>query len=108
MTAGVEAISDAAATGLILGLGLGGCLVVVVTLTVAAVRRGRRFGRRGGNGAATDGYPPQPYSAADPRTHQPYSRVYRIPRQDAAHNTTNGKHPSGPAGPQSAVWPPEE
>jgi hypothetical protein len=112
-----EALSEAAATGLIFVAGAGGSLALVLTLTVHAARRTERGQARrvrgkvtAGDGAVPgdDGFPPQPYSAAEPRSHQPFSQHYRVPRQDAAHNPTNGKRPSGSTGVPTAPWPPAE
>jgi hypothetical protein len=108
-----DALSGSAATGLILGAGALGSGLLVVGLTVLAVRRGNReeelrrrgtapaaartraraAARAGGKRAAEpdapivpgehDPYPRQPYSAAEPGSHQPYSRPYKLPRQDS-------------------------
>lgn len=123
-----SALSDTAATGLILGGGALGCAILVLGLTVMAIRRGakaealdRRRGqqakaaartarRAGSTSTATppassaadtdvddpgphDPYPRQPYSAQEPRSHQPYSRPYRVPKQEAPHAATNGHRP---------------
>lgn len=110
-----EALSGTAATGLILGAGALGSGLLVVGLTVLAVRRGNReeelrrrgttrataraTARVGGKRAAEpgppivpgahDSYPRQPYSATEPGSHQPYSRPYKLPRQDSL-GATNG------------------
>ncbi|HWG24617.1 hypothetical protein [Actinospica sp.] len=110
---GVEsALSGTAATGLILGAGALGSGLLVLGLTVLAVRRGNReeeLRRRGEAARAPvrsrtkrsaarttlvepgthDAYPQQPYSAAEPRSHRPYSRTYKLPRQDSP-GATNG------------------
>ena len=113
----VEALSDGAATGLIIALGAGGSFLVVVLATVLTVRRSERKAARerqlatvgGGNGQ--DAYPPQPYTPKEPKSHRPYSRPYRIPRQDAgqAHGSTNGSRPAGSTGTgvPTAPWPPK-
>lgn len=122
-----SALSDTAATGLILGGGALGCGILVMGLTVLAIRRGAKaeaLERRRrqqmkaaartratrGAGSATaagtavdelgthDPYPRQPYSAREPRSHQPYSRPYRVPKQEASkqgapHVATNGHRP---------------
>ncbi|MBR7837541.1 hypothetical protein KDL01_29955, partial [Actinospica durhamensis] len=55
--------------------------------------RGGRAGRVGaGVESPHDPYPPQPYSTKEPRTHKPYSRPYKVPRQEQ-HGSTNGHRP---------------
>jgi len=112
------ALSNTATTGLILGGGAVGAGVLVLTLTVLAIRRGARAEalerarqrqvhttthsrpKRAATGTAVDelgahdGYPSQPYSAQDPGSHKPYSRPYKVPRQEA-HGSTNGHRPPG-------------
>lgn len=115
----VEALSNAAATSLIIAAGAGGSFVLVLALTVLTVRRSERKADReresqlatvgGGNGQ--DAYPPQPYSPTEPRSHRPYSRPYRIPRQDnGRHGGTNGTRPNGSTGPHipTTPWPPQD
>ena len=88
---GVEsALSNTASAGLILGGGALGCAVLVVGLTVLAVRRRAseepvhpEQAARNEPGAH-DAYPQQPYSAAEPASHRPYSKPYTVPEQDAA------------------------
>ena len=116
----VEALSDGAATVLIIALGAGGSFAVVLLATVLTIRRSARKAARerkrematvgGGNGQ--DAYPPQPYSPREPKSHRPYSRPYRIPRQDSghAHGSTNGSRPTGSPGTgvPTAPWPPKD
>ncbi|HTJ68271.1 MAG TPA: hypothetical protein VL551_12130 [Actinospica sp.] len=102
------ALSDTAATGLILGAGALGSGLLVLGLTVLAVRRGNReeeLRRRGEaerararrtaarialiEPGAHDPYPQQPYSPTEPKSHQPYSRPYKLPRQGSL-GATNG------------------
>ena len=127
------ALSDTAATGLILGGGAVGCGLLVLGLTVLAIRRGARAealerqhrqrvratarsraraaapGTAVDEAGAHDAYPPQPYSAHEPKSHRPYSRPYRVPRQDT-HGTTNGHRPPGStaAGIPGTPYPPPE
>lgn len=111
----VAALSDAAATNLIIAVGAGGSFALVLVLTLVTMRRSERKASRArqmatvGGREGQDAYPPQPYSTDDPRTHRPYSRPYRIPRQDSGHGSTNGSRPSGPAGTSlpTAPWPPK-
>ncbi|HEU5353169.1 MAG TPA: hypothetical protein VFU65_01850 [Actinocrinis sp.] len=115
----IQALSDGAATGLIIGVGAGGSFALVLVLTLLTVRRSERKAIRArqkqmatvGGGDGQDAYPAQPYSAGEPRSHRPYSREFRIPRQDNGHGSTNGSRPTGgstgreiPMGP----WPPNE
>jgi len=117
----VEALSDGAATGLIIALGAGGSFAVVLLATLLAIRRSKRSERKAararerematvGGGNGQDAYPPQPYSARDPKSHRPYSRPYRIPRQDSGHThgPTNGSRPAGSTGTgvPTTPWPP--
>lgn len=110
-----EALSDGAATGLIIALGAGGSFVLVLLVTLITVRRSERKSSRRrematvGGGKGQDAYPPQPYSPDEPRSHRPYSRPYRIPRQDAGRASTNGSRPTGSTGPgvPMAPWPPK-
>jgi hypothetical protein len=121
------ALSDTASTGLILGGGAVGCGLLVLGLTVLALRRGARAealererrqrvratahtrskrasaaaaaaaatkGTAVGELGAHDPYPPQPYSSHEPGSHQPYSRPYRVPKQEP-HAATNGHRPAG-------------
>ena len=102
MVGRVAALSDTAATDLVLGFGVGGSLALVVGLTWLASRRSRQeardrerarhpaaVGARGEVPGQTrvarsmdgDGYPPQPYSEAEPHSHRPYSRPYANPRR---------------------------
>ena len=137
----VTALSETASTGLILGGGALGCGLLVLGLTVLALRRGAREeqnarsaqkvhagavgqrggrpvrggrGGRGGRGAGAqlphDPYPSQPYSPQEPKTHKPYSRPYKLPRQEQ-HGSTNGHRPPGPAAtgiPTTPYTPPED
>jgi hypothetical protein len=108
----LEALSDGAATGLIIAVGAGGSFAIVVVVTVLTIRHSERKAARdrqlttvgGGNGQDT--YPPQPYTAEEPHSHRPYSRQYRIPRQDSGHAPTNGSRPAGSTGVPTAPWPP--
>jgi len=111
----IEALSDGAATGLIIAVGAGGSFVLVLAVTVLTMRRSERKATRdrqmatvgGGNGQ--DAYPPQPYSSNEPHSHRPYSRPYRIPRQDSGgHTPTNGSRPAGSTGVPTAPWPPKD
>jgi hypothetical protein len=134
----VTAMSDATATGLIVGLGLGGSSVLVLGLTIRAARMSNREARaeraaadqvglpraRAGRsrtrtrshsaaGVDTTGYdpyPPQPYSAHEPKSHKPYSRPYRppVPDQQHSHAKTNGHHPPGPVGVPTTPWDPTD
>lgn len=109
-------MSDGAATGLIIALGAGGSFAAVLLVTLLTIRRSERKAARerqmatvgGGNGQ--DAYPPQPYSAREPKSHRPYSRQYRIPRQDTgqSHGSSNGSRPTGSTGTgvPTAPWPP--
>lgn len=111
------ALSDGAATDLIIAVGAGGSFVLVLLLTVLTMRRSARktvrrrlmatVGR--GRGDGQDAYPPQPYSADEPNSHRPYSRPYRIPRQEAGRTSTNGSRPaeSTGTGVQLGPWPPK-
>lgn len=148
------ALTDTAATGLILGGGALGCALLVLGLTVLALRRGAReeqraqaaqkvaagavgqssrrptraartgrtgrAGRGGRGGRARSGsefghdpYPPQPYTSQEPKTHKPYSRPYKVPRQEQ-HGKTNGHRPPGSTGstgtelPTTPYTPPED
>jgi hypothetical protein len=138
----VAALSQNADAGLILGGGALGCGLLVLGLTVLALRRGAREeekartaqkvhagavgqrgarptrpGRsaratRGGERESTphDPYPPQPYSSQEPKTHKPYSRPYKVPRQEQ-HGSTNGHHPPGSAAtgiPTTPYTPPDD
>ncbi|HEX4788285.1 MAG TPA: hypothetical protein VH372_07465 [Actinospica sp.] len=129
------ALSDTAATGLILGGGAVGCGLLVLGLTVLAIRRGARaeaLERQGGQRLRTaarsrskrvsasttavdelgahDAYPPQPYSAHEPASHKPYSRAYRVPKQDSHAASTNGHRPpdSTTAGLPTTPFPPPD
>ena len=113
----VEALSDGAATGLIIGIGAGGSLLLVLAATVISVRRSVRKTSRdrelatvgGGKGQdGPDAFPPQPYSPDEPRSHRPYSKPYQIPRQDNGRASTNGHRPadSGGSGVPMTPWPP--
>ncbi len=114
----VQALSDGAATGLVIAAGAGGSFALVLVLTLMTVRRSERKAahapesRMATVGAAKgqDAYPPQPYSPDEPRSHRPYSRPYRIPRQDNGHGATNGTRPNGSAGTGIPMkpWPPQE
>lgn len=111
----VQALSDAAATNLIIAVGAGGSFVLVLALTLLTIRRSERKAAHkrqlatvgGGNGR--DAYPAQPYSPNEPRSHRPYSRPYRIPHQDG-HAPTNGSRPTGSTGTgvPTTPWPPQE
>lgn len=111
------ALSDGAATGLIIGIGAGGSFLLVVVATVISMRRSVRKTSRerelatvgGGNGGdGRDAFPPQPYSPDEPRSHRPYSKPYQIPRQDNGRPSTNGHRPaeSSGSGVPTAPWPP--
>lgn len=110
-----EALSDGAATGLIIAIGAGGSFLLVVAATLISMRRSvRKTASRerematvgGGNGQ--DAFPPQPYSKDEPRSHRPYSKSYQIPHQDAGRASTNGHRPaeSSGTGMPMAPWPP--
>lgn len=113
----VQALSDGSATGLIIAVGAGGSFALVLVLTLVTVRRSERKAARTrqsqmatvGVGNGQDAYPPQPYSPDEPRSHRPYSRQFRISRQDGGH-ATNGSRPSGSAGTglPTTPWPPQE
>lgn len=115
----VQALSDGAATGLVIAAGAGGSFALVLVLTLVTVRRSeRKAAARApesqmatvGAGKGQDAYPPQPYSPDEPRSHRPYSRPYRIPRQDNGHGSTNGTRPNGSPGTGIPMkpWPPQE
>jgi hypothetical protein len=127
----IEALSDAVATGLILGLGVGFSLALVLGLTIRAARlsnrerraaehpkaqparRGRRANSRRGSAVDTAGYdpyPPQPYSVHEPTSHKPYSRPYRVPPQESQELKvkSNGSRPAGSVGLPTTPWPPSE
>lgn len=147
------ALTDTAAAGLILGGGALGCALLVLGLTLLALRRsareeeqarsaqkvaagavgqgdgqatravrGGRTGRtgragRGGRAGrsrrsefAHDPYPQQPYSSQEPKTHQPYSRPYKVPRQEE-YGRTNGHRPpdsNGTGLPTTPYTPPDD
>ena len=132
------ALSNTAATGVILGAGALGSGLLVLTLTVLAIRRGARAeelerqrerpvrtaarSRTKRAAAVTavdelgahDPYPRQPYSAGEPGSHQPYSRPYKVPKQEAhglANGHSNGHRPPGTAAtgiPTTPYAPPDE
>lgn len=117
-----EALSDGAATGLIIAIGAGGSFLLVVVAMMVTTRRSVRKtsqdrematvggGKRRGEGQAQqDAYPPQPYSPDEPRSHRPYSKPYQIPRQDNGRASTNGHRPaeSSGTGVPTAPWPPK-
>ena len=111
-----EALSDGAATGLIIAVGAGGSFLLVVVVTLITMRRSvhktsrdREMATVGGGGNGQDAFPPQPYSPDEPRSHRPYSRQYRIPHQDTGHASTNGHRPaeSSDSGVPMAPWPPK-
>jgi hypothetical protein len=112
----IVALSNEAATGLIIAAGAGGSFALVLALTLLTVRRSeRKVARREremasvGAGNGRDTYPPQPYSPHEPHSHRPFSRPYQIPRQESAHGTTtNGSRPTGSTGAElpMAPWPP--
>jgi predicted lipid-binding transport protein (Tim44 family) len=114
----IQALSDGAATGLIIAVGAGGSFALVLVLTLVTVRRSERKATRArqnqmatvGGGNGQDAYPPQPYSPNEPRSHRPYSRQFRIPRQDNGHGSTNGSRPAGSTEKEipMAPWPPKE
>lgn len=112
----VQALSDAAATGLIIAVGAGGSFALVVILTLLTMRHSDRKAAHArelatvGGGNGNDAYPAQPYSPDEPRSHRPYSRAYRIPRQDNGHGYTNGSGPAGSTGTglPTTPWPPQE
>ncbi len=112
----VLALSDAAATGVIIAVGAGGSFALVLALTLLTFRRSERKAARErelaavGVGSGPDAYPPQPYSPDEPRSHRPYSRPYRIPRQDTGAASTNGSRPAGSTGTgiPTTPWPPQE
>lgn len=112
-----EALSDGAATGLIIGIGAGGSFLLVIVATLVSVRRSVRKTSRdrelatvgGGKGQdGQDAFPPQPYSPDEPRSHRPYSKPYQIPRQDTGRASTNGHRPaeSSGTGVPMTPWPP--
>jgi hypothetical protein len=144
------ALTDTAAAGLILGGGALGCALLVLGLTLLALRRsareeeqarsaqkvaagavgqgdgqatravrGGRAGRAGRGGRAGrsrrsefahDPYPQQPYSSQEPKTHQPYSRPYKVPRQEE-YGRTNGHRPpdsNGTGLPTTPYTPPDD
>ena len=124
------ALSNTAATGLILGGGALGSGLLVLGLTVLALRRNakeearerhrlqqvRATARsRASRSAGTavdelgthDPYPPQPYTPQEPASHQPYSRPYKLPRQES-HGKTNGHRPPGSGFPTTPYGGPEE
>jgi len=85
------ALSDTAATGLILGGGALGCALLVLGLTVLAVRRGAREER-------------------EAKKHLPYSTPYKVPRQEQ-HGSTNGHRPPNSTGsgiPSTPYAPPHD
>jgi hypothetical protein len=113
----IRALSDGAATGLIIAIGAGGSLLLVLVATIVSVRRSARKTSRDremarvGGGKADDGqdaFPPQPYSPDEPRSHRPYSKPYQIPRQDHGRASTNGHRPaeSSGTGVPTTPWPP--
>ncbi len=134
------ALSDGAATGLIIAIGAGGSFAVVLALTVLTIRRSEREAARDRHPAAVGGsaggvrpgrvrtggrsrrgrssvlgadsgqdpYPPQPYSPQEPRSHRPYSRPYKIPRQDSGTHHANGSRPPGSTGVPTTPWPPAD
>lgn len=113
----VRALSDGAATGLIIAIGAGGSFLLVVVATIVSMRRSVRKMSRDramatvGGGKPDDGqdaFPPQPYSADEPRSHRPYSKQYQIPRQDNGRASTNGHRPaeSSGTGVPTTPWPP--
>lgn len=125
-----SALSNTAATGLILGGGALGSGLLVLGLTVLALRRGAkeearerqrrqrvratahsRTARSAGTAVdelgAHDPYPPQPYSSQDPGSHQPYSRPYKVPKQES-HGKTNGHRPPGSGFPTAPYASPED
>ena len=115
----IQALSDGAATGLIIAVGAGGSFALVLVLTLLTVRRSERRAIRTrqnhmatvGGGDGQDAYPPQPYSANEPRSHRPYSRQFRIPRQENGHGAKNGSRPTGGSTGTEipmAPWPPNE
>jgi hypothetical protein len=73
--------------------------------------RGGRSGRsRSRAELGHDPYPPQPYSPQEPKTHQPYSRPYKVPRQEQ-HGSTNGHRPPDSTGtglPTTPYPPPDD
>lgn len=107
------ALSDTVATGLILGGGALGSALLVLGLTVLAVRRGNRAEAAERRRAAVaralrdrmaappdhDPYPQQPYSPREPTSHQPYSRPYTLPKQGSA-GVSNG-HLNGHRAPEN-------
>ncbi|WP_034265184.1 hypothetical protein [Actinospica robiniae] len=76
-----------------------------------------RTGRAGRGGRSRsraelghDPYPQQPYSSQEPKTHQPYSRPYKVPRQEQ-HGSTNGHRPpdaNGTGLPTTPYTPPDD
>lgn len=101
------AISDGVATALIAGISAGGSFALVLSAMMISLRRSRRRdpGRSDDAAAAHDPYPRQPYSPAEPGSHQPYSRPYKVARRQAAHGATNGSRPSGADGSGGALLP---
>jgi len=79
--------------------------------------RGGRAGRAGRGGRSRPGselghdpYPQQPYSPQEPKTHKPYSRPYKVPRQEQ-HGSTNGHRPpdaNGTGIPTRPFTPPDD
>ena len=117
MSVHFEALSDGAATGLIIAIGAGGSFLLVLVATLVSMRRSVRKTSHdrematvgGGNGNGQDAFPPQPYSPDEPRSHRPYSKPYQIPRQDTGLASTNGHRPaeSSGTGMPMAPWPPK-
>jgi hypothetical protein len=119
MSVHFAALSDGAATGLIIAIGAGGSFLLVVVATLVSMRRSvRKTTSRDrematvGGGTGHDGedaFPPQPYSQDEPRSHRPYSKPYQIPHQDTGRASTNGHRPaeSSGTGMPMAPWPPK-
>jgi hypothetical protein len=112
MSTQILALSDGVATGLILAVGAGGSFALVLGITLFGFRRtDRRATRRArwivGANSKRDAYPPQPYSADEPHSHQPFSRAFEISRHEHAHGGTNGSRPPGSTGTNmpTAPWP---
>jgi hypothetical protein len=127
-----RAMSDGAATALIAGASAGGSFAVVLAAMIISLRRSQQRPRRprrrrarrrtevfdgdsriagSGSGPFPDPFPQQPYSPAEPASHRPYSRPYKVARREPPHGATNGSRPTGsdsPDGPLVPWAPPDE
>lgn len=74
-----------------------------------AGRPARGWRSRPGSELGHDPYPQQPYSSQEPKTHKPYSRPYKVPRQEQ-HGSTNGHRPPDANGtiPTGPYTPPDD